>query len=49
MVEITWSRTVIAGDEMQEHFTAKDGDRIIGRVYRHHGGNWFWTMNAFDA
>jgi hypothetical protein len=33
---ITWSRTVIAGDEMHEDFMAKDGERRI--VIHRRGG-----------
>ena len=46
-VDVIWSRTVIAGDEMHEDFTAHHGDRRIGRVYRHHSGQWLWAMNTF--
>jgi len=51
--KLTWTRTVIAGDEMHEDFTAHDdkNGRKVGRIYRHHtggiaGGRWFWAMQA---
>ena len=37
----------VAGEAGHEDFTARDETgRSIGRVYRHHSGNWYWTMNA---
>jgi hypothetical protein len=40
-----WRRT---WPDKLEDFTGWDGDWQIGRVHRHHLGNWLWTM-YFDA
>ena len=47
-MNITWERTVIGGQTAPEDYLARDETgRSIGRVYRHHQGNWFWCFNAF--
>ena len=45
-LKYTWSRTVIAGDPQPYDYSCRDGERGVGRVYRHHKTGWFWTMNA---
>ena len=46
-VNITWRRTVIAGETKPEDFIAEDeSGRTIGRVYRHHSRRWFYAFQA---
>jgi hypothetical protein len=46
-MKITWERTVINGTTAPEDYSARDENgRIIGRVYRHHGGRWFYAFQA---
>jgi hypothetical protein len=33
-------RAIIVADPQPYDYTAKDGDHIIGRVYRHHSTGW---------
>lgn len=53
MPDLTWSRTVISGEELHFDFTAFVDGKSVGRIYRHdggpQGGSWYWTMNAFGA
>jgi hypothetical protein len=44
--------THLAAHCHRRDFAASDGDRSVGRIYRHdtsahQRGQWFWTMNAF--
>lgn len=39
-MKVTWRRTVIAGEEMHEDFSAHEGQRRVGRVYRQMGGHY---------
>jgi hypothetical protein len=43
----TWSRTAIAGQELAYDYSCADGERGIGRVYKHVSGGWWWGMNAW--
>ena len=46
-VDITWRRTVIAGETKPEDFIAEDENgRTVGRIYRHHTGRWFYAFQA---
>jgi hypothetical protein len=46
-----WTRTVIAGEPQPYDYCCHDGERAVGRVYKHvngpQTGSWFWAMNAF--
>ena len=45
--ELQWSRT---WPDSSYDFSARDGDVLVGRTYRHTGGpsgnRWFWSMIA---
>ena len=50
-MKLSWERTLIAGQTKPYDFTAKDGARPVGRIYRHdtsvpNRGHWYWTMYA---
>ena len=50
-LNLTWTRTTIAGElpatRWAHNCTASDGERGIGRVYRHNSGGWYWAMSAW--
>jgi len=45
--ELQWRRT---WEDSSHDFSARDGDLLVGRTYRHTGGptggKWFWSMIA---
>ena len=51
-MKLSWERTVIGGQIKPYDFTAMDGGKNVGRIYRpetsqHRAGHWWWAMNAF--
>ena len=48
-LKYTWSRTVVARNELADDYSCADGERTIGRVYRRNSGGWYWCMNAWGA
>lgn len=49
-MKLTWSRTVIARQELRFDFTASFGDEIVGRVNRPGNADaWNWHLSASDS
>lgn len=43
MADLTFRRTVIAGETLHHDFIASADGRDVGRIYRHHDGpRWQW-------
>jgi hypothetical protein len=32
-----------------DHFSALEGERMIGRIYKTAGGDWFWGVDYLEA